>query len=434
MFRRFVESHATVLVLLVVMLSGAAALAVIYTRGYVRGEPIRADAVGYYIYLPAALLDRDLSLVRTIDRSFDGRAENVSNDLRRVDHGYLGPHQIGEAIMLVPFFAVGHLIAVASGERRDGFSRPYQASAAAGGLLYGVLGLALLGSFLRRWFDRAIVAATLLALTFGTNLFHYLTYDAVYSHAFSFAAVAFVLWSTIRLAERPTAQRALTLGLGIGLAATIRPTNLVVALFPLLVYVRSWSDAKGRVRRLVAHPRLLVACACGFLTPVMLQLLYWHHLTGHFVTNAYGSDPRLELAHPHLLAVAFSVRKGLLFWTPLVALGVAGLPLLRSRAPALLIATPVVLAVNFWLMASWSEWWYGGSFGQRAFVDTLPLLGIGIAALFAWARAGRAFLPVTLVAVVMTGLALHGMLAYWRGDVPFDGTTWRIYLESFTRL
>jgi hypothetical protein len=432
MLRRFVESNATVLALLVVLLSGAAALAVIYMRGL--DDPIRADAVGYYIYLPAAFLDRDVSLVRTVDRSFDGKAKNAHSDLRRVDHGYLGPHQIGEAIMLVPFFAVGHVIAVASGERRDGFSWPYQASAAAGGLLYGVIGLALLGSFLRSWFDRTIVAATLLALTFGTNLFHYLTFDAVYSHAFSFATVAFVLWSTMRLADRPSAPRALTLGLGIGLAATIRPTNLVVALFPLLVYVRSWSDAKGRATALVAHPRMLVACACGFLTPVVLQLLYWHHLTGHFVVNAYDADPRLELAHPHVLAVAFSVRKGLLFWTPLVALGFAGLPLLRSRAPALLIATPVVLAAYFWLMASWSEWWYGGSFGQRAFVDSLPLLGIGIAALFAWARAGRALLPVALATVVMTGLALHGMLAYWRGNVPFDGTTWRIYLESFTRL
>jgi hypothetical protein len=420
-----------VIVLFAVMLSGAAALGVIYGKGYVLGQPIRADGVGYYIYLPATFLDRDVSLARTIDRSFDGKAENVSYDLRRVDHGFLSPHQIGEAIMLVPFFAVGHVVAVGRGEPRDGFSWPYQASVAAGGLLYGVLGLALLGSFLRRWFDRAITAATLLALTFGTNLFHYMTYDAAYSHVFSFAAVAFVLWSTVRVAESPTAVRALALGLGIGLAATIRPTNLVVALFPLLVYVRSWSDAKGRVRALVGHPHLLLACVGGLLIPVGLQLLYWHHLTGHFIANPYDADPSLDLAHPHLFQVAFSVRKGLLFWTPLVALGVTGFLLLRSRAPALQVATPVVVALNFWLMASWSEWWYGGSFGQRAFVESLPLVAIGVAALFAWARARRALLPVSLVALAMTGLALHGMLAYWRGDIPFDGTTWRTYLDSF---
>ena len=111
------------------------------------------------------------------------------------------------------------------------------------------------------------MSATLLALTFGTNLFHYLTFDAVYSHAFSFAAVAFVLWSSVRLVEQPTRARALLLGLGIGLVATIRPTNLVVCLFPLLLGVCSWADARARMRALLTHPGLLVASAGGFSRP-----------------------------------------------------------------------------------------------------------------------------------------------------------------------
>jgi hypothetical protein len=431
--RKSIEKHVVVLVIVLVLLSGTAALAAIYSRGYNSGEPIRSDGVGYYIYLPAVFLDHDLSLVRTVDRSFGGDLQKAG-DLRRVEHGYLGPHQIGEAILLAPFFAVGHAIAIASGARRDGFSWPYQGSAAAAGLLYGVVGLALLGSFLRRWFDRWVVGATLLALTFGTNLFHYLTYDAVYSHSFSFAAVAFILWSTIRLTERSTATRALLLGLGVGLVATIRPTNLVIVLFPLLVGVRTSADARARARALITHPWLLTAGAFGFLAPVMPQLLYWHHLTGHFIVNAYASDPKLELTHPHLLAVAFSIRKGLFFWTPLVALALAGLPFLRSRAPAVLLATPAVLAVNFWVVASWSQWWYGGSFGQRALVDSLPLVALGLAGLFDWARATRALAPVALAAVLTSCLALHGMAEYWFGNIPYDDTTWQIYLHSFTKV
>jgi hypothetical protein len=431
--RKSIEKHVVVLVIVLVLLSGTAALAAIYSRGYNSGEPIRSDGVGYYIYLPAVFLDHDLSLVRTVDRSFGGDLQKAG-DLRRVEHGYLGPHQIGEAILLAPFFAVGHAIAIASGARRDGFSWPYQGSAAAAGLLYGVVGLALLGSFLRRWFDRWVVGATLLALTFGTNLFHYLTYDAVYSHSFSFAAVAFILWSTIRLTERSTATRALLLGLGVGLVATIRPTNLVIGLFPLLVGVRTSADARARARALITHPWLLTAGAFGFLAPVMPQLLYWHHLTGHFIVNAYASNPKLELTHPHLLAVAFSIRKGLFFWTPLVALALAGLPFLRSRAPAVLLATPAVLAVNFWVVASWSQWWYGGSFGQRALVDSLPLVALGLAGLFDWARATRALAPVALAAVLTSCLALHGMAEYWLGNIPYDDTTWQIYLHSFTKV
>ena len=427
---RFVSTNPVVLVPVVVALCGAVALAAIYARGYARGEPIRADGVGYYIYLPALFLDHDLTLVRTVDRSFGGNPQSAG-ELRPVEHGYLGPHQIGEAILLAPFFAAAQLVSVADGAPRNGFSRPYQGSAAAGGLLYGVAGLAFLGSFLRRWFGPWTVGFTLLALTFGTNLFHYLTFDAVYSHAFSFAVVAFVLWVTVRLAERATALRALLLGLGLGAAVTIRPTSGVVVLFPLLVGVSSAADARARGRALLARPGLLAAAAAGFLVPVIPQLLYWHHLTGRFLVDAYGSEPRLELAHPHLLAVAFSVRKGLFFWTPLVALGLLGLPFLRNRTPALLLATSSVLAVNFWIVASWSQWWYGGSFGQRAFVDSLPVFAIALAGLFDRVRATRAVVPVTAAVVVASCLALHAMAGYWLGRIPYDGTTWPVYLHSF---
>jgi len=433
MLRRFVAANPVVLVPVVVAICGAVALAAIYSRGYARGEPIRADGVGYYIYLPALFLDHDLTLVRTVDRSFGGNPRSAG-DLRPVEHGYLGPHQIGEAILLAPFFAAAQLVAVADGAPRNGFSRPYQGSAAAGGLLYGVVGLAFLASFLRRWFGPSTVALTLLALTFGTNLFHYLTFDAVYSHAFSFAVIAFVLWATVRLTERATAVRALLLGLGLGTAVTIRPTNAVIVLFPLLVGVSSTVDARARAQALIAHPSLLAAAAAGFLAPVIPQLLYWHHLTGRFVVDAYGSEPRLELAHPHLLAVAFSVRKGLFFWTPLVALGVLGLPFLRHRTPALLLATAAVLAVDFWVVASWSQWWYGGSFGQRAFVDSLPLVAIGLAGLFDRVRATPAAVPVAVAAALTCCLALHAMAGYWLGKIPYDGTTWPVYLHSFAHL
>ena len=47
----------------------------IYTAGltYYYGQgPIRSDGTGYYVYLPAAFLDGDLTMVRTGARSFGG--------------------------------------------------------------------------------------------------------------------------------------------------------------------------------------------------------------------------------------------------------------------------------------------------------------------------------------------------------------------------
>lgn len=432
MLRSHLDARAVVAVVLLVAVLGAAAFLVVYKKGLAPAGPIRADAVGYYIYLPAVLLDHDATLTRTLERSFKRDAR--PSDLTRAGSGWLDKHQTGEAIMLVPFFAAGQLLALATGARRDGFSWPYQATAAAGGFLYGLLGLAVLGSALLRWFDPRTVAATLLAVTFGSNLFHYATYDAVYSHVFSFALAAVVLRTTLALVERPRLASAALLGTSLSLATAIRPTDLVLTIFPVLVGVHGLGDLRNRIRSLWRGRVLAAAGAVSFLLPLVPQLLYWHTVTGRFLINAYGGSPRLDLLHPHLLDVAFSVRKGLFFWTPLLLLAVAGVPLLRRFAPPLFLPTVVFLTVDFWVVASWTQWWYGGSFGQRAFVNALPIYALGLAALLEWARTAAARWVIQGAVVLTSFLAAHAMAEYWLGNIPYDQTTWPLYLHSFAKI
>jgi hypothetical protein len=416
-------------VLVVIAMLGATALVSIYAKHLPDGGPFRADATSYYVYLPAVFLDHDITLARTLQRSFGG--DPAALDLRVMPGGYLDKHQVGEAFMLTPFFALGHGLAVVGGARRDGFSWPYEATAAAAGLFYTLVGLAVLGVVLLRWFGRGTVAATLLAITFGTNLFHYATFDAVYSHAFSFALVALVLWSTVALTERPRLGMAAVLGGSLGLAVAIRSTNLALILFPLLVALVGRGGFRTGVQSLRHRWKLLATGAGAFALPLVPQLLYWHTITGRFVINPYGSSPRLDLLHPHLLEAAFSVRKGLFFWTPLLVLAVAGLPLLRRISAGLFWGAAVFLVVDFWIVASWTEWWYGGSFGQRPIVDVLPIYALGFAAALAWVP--NAILSWTLRAAVVVSsfLALNGMVEYWLGHIPYDETTWSRYLESF---
>jgi hypothetical protein len=54
-------------------------------------------------------------------------------------------------------------------------------------------GLTVLRRLLLRHFSEPVVLATLVTITFGTNLFHYAVYDSTYSHAFSFCLVALLL-------------------------------------------------------------------------------------------------------------------------------------------------------------------------------------------------------------------------------------------------
>jgi hypothetical protein len=199
---------------------------VIYGSHLAIDRPIRGDALGYYVYLPAVMLDRDITIERTADRSLAGLNLGLEGIQRLPsDDGYLDKYPLGEAIMLTPFFVVGDAAARLLGFRTDGFSTPYQWAAAAAGLVYALLGLAVLGFLLLRWFSRGTVVLTLLAITFGTSLFHYATYDAVTSHAFSFFLVAVILRLSLSVHERPSLWNAAALGLASGLLTAVRPTS-----------------------------------------------------------------------------------------------------------------------------------------------------------------------------------------------------------------
>jgi hypothetical protein len=235
--------------------------------------------------------------------------------------------------------------------------------------------------------------------------------------------------------EQPRPANAAALGASLGLLALVRPTNLVVLVFCALFGVTSLRAVRERAASLLRRVDLVALGGGVFILLLIPQIAYWERITGKVYASGYKSWERLDLLDPHFLGVLFSVRKGLFFWTPLLLLAVAGLPLLRRFAPALLVPAVAYLVVHTWVVASWSVWWYGGSFGMRPFVDALPVLAFGLAALLEWAR-GVVSRPVVRAAVVATSLlAVHAMLAYWRGRVPYDdSTTWHQYIASFRRL
>jgi hypothetical protein len=425
---------AVLAVVALVVVLAIASFAWIYGSELAAGPPLRSDATGYYLYLPAVLIDHDVTMERTAERSFAGSPAEMAGVRRVPPSGrLLDKYPVGEAIMLAPFFAAGHVAARALGAEANGFSRPYQVAAAAGGLVFAAMGMAVLGLFLLRWFSTGTVVLTMLAIVFGTNLFHYATFDAVFSHAFSFFLVALTLALAVGAYERPRLRSAVALGLTTGLLTAVRPTNAVVLVFAALVGVVSRGDVSARTKRIPRYLPLLAAGGAVYLLALVPQVAYWHTITGKLVVYTY-EDEHLDLLHPHVLDVLFSVRKGLFFWSPLLLLAVAGLLLLRRFAPILLVPAVAYLVVHTWVVASWETWWYGGSLGQRSFVEALPVFALGLASLVETAS-GRVARPVLLLATVfLSFLAVHAMLAYWLEIIPIDGTTRDAYIQSFRRM
>jgi len=414
-----------------------------YAAGYgvkLNGPPLRSDAGGYYAYLPSYLLRHDpwFERIGPLLRRHGYAATDeppawtglqpVAGTGRRLDQ-----YTIGEAVLLLPFFALAHAVACAAGVAPDGFTWPYQFAVSLAGLAYALLGLYLTQRLLARWFSARVVAATLCCLCFGTNLFHYATYDSALSHAFSFCAVTALLAVIPRWYQNPSWRTSASLGAVCAAVALIRPTNAVAFVAVPLFRIAGVSDLGARRRWLLAHRPAVALAAATALLVFSPQLLIWHGATGSWLVNPHlGAG--FEFLSPRVFKVLFSVRKGLFFWSPLLLLAVAGLWPMRRLAREWLAPTVAALALGTWVIASWHAWAYGGSFGHRGFVDLYAFFALGLASLFATLRSVRARWTVGAVAAVLIALSIFQMVQYWKGIIPFDNTTWELYRRVFLRL
>lgn len=398
--------------------------------GVITSKPvIRSDGVGYYLYLPAAFVHHDLALETMEQREFPGGLP-VSTGAVRVDGHYLIKYPLGEALLQAPFFLVAHGVAKVLGQTSV-FAWPYQCAAAVAGAFYFAWGGCWLWRLLRGTFSPRVSALALGFTIFGTNLLHYATYDAGFSHAYSFFLFAALLVLSRRL---PTASAATWLGAGLltGLIVVTRPTNMLFLLFVLADWTTdagSWQVALSRFREKL---REFGVALVGAIVPVGLQMAYWKSVSGHWVVYAYGEEG-FNFAHPALGRVLFSVEKGWFVYVPLAALALVGWIVARRMLARWFPAFLVFTALNLWVIASWHDWGYGGSFATRPLVESSPLLALGLAGAFWRAEnspsANRVVLGVASVCTTYTFLL---MLGYWLKTLPFSQATGADIVNSLT--
>jgi hypothetical protein len=321
---------------------------------------------------------------------------------------------------MLPFFLLAHALTLWSNLPPDGFSLYYQMGASLSGLAYGVAGLAILQRVLARHHSDAVTLATLVLITFGTNLFHYLTFDATFSHAYGVFLVAALLWILERFQDAPGSRTAVWLGLVIGALFLVRHSHLILV---LLV-------AASAPRRIWEWRRPLLLAAAVSLLVALPQLAIYKAVTGHWVISPYTLLPAtMNFVAPEVTGVLFWLPKGLLFWSPVLWLVPAGLVLARGHAGTLRAATILIVALQAWLIGAWYDWQFGGSFGHRGFTDLVPLFAVFVAAALSHLsnarRATRAVAAVFLAALV--SLSCVQMWLYWHGELPFRDTTWELY-------
>ncbi len=87
------------------------------------------------------------------------------------------------------------------------------------------------------------------------------------------------------------------------------------------------------------------------------------------------------------------------------------------------IALPVTVAfLPFWyLVSAWYDWSFSDGFGQRAFIDILPLLALPMAFFFTALRGRIVRASAFGVAALMTAVTCALMLGYWQWRISGEG-------------
>jgi hypothetical protein len=280
--------------------------------------------------------------------------------------------------------------------------------------------------FVALFFKRGYLLDFVVCVFGGTNLFHYATREMGMSHVWSFFLLSALVWHIPRWYERPNWQGAALLGVILGWAVLIRPTNAVVGLLVLLWEVYSCAQWAERLRFYRHNLRLLpVAAAAAFLMFIP-QLLYWKKMTGHWVRYSYTDESFIYWKAPKIAEVLFDVQNGLFIYSPMALLMVIGLFRgLWQRAyssPALL----AIFAISTYLFASWWAWWFGGAFGHRCYVELYALFAIPLGGLLTWAARSTVLVQTSMQLLTLCLVAYSVRLSFLYNILPgpWDGKDW----------
>lgn len=353
------------------------------------------DVSGYYMYLPAAFIYKDIRHCQFKDSIL--ARYNPTYDFQQAflhpkSGNYIMKYSMGQAIIMLPFFGMAHIYTHLSNTYpTDGFSYPYQVAIGIGMFLYAFIGLFFLRKILLYYFKDTTVAILIFLYILGTNYLDYIAIDQAMTHNPLFTIYTLLVFTSIQFYHKPTITKSLFIGTLIGIAILIRPTEIIAVIIPLLWGIASIPDLKNRMLFIKNNlPQYLYATAI-MIAVAGLQLIYWKYVSGQWVVYTY-QDQGFYWSRPHILDFSFDAASGWLRYCPMMLLPFAGLYyFIHNRKNTWAVIAFLIIA--FYIVTAWDIWNYG-NFSGRAMIQYYPLLAFPFAALIEKVNHTKIWIPV----------------------------------------
>jgi len=386
------------------------------------------DALGYYMYLPAIFIYGDytqLAWKDDIEQTYQLAGDRFYQANKVENGNYVFKYYGGAAIMQVPFFACAHLYAKISPYPADGFSKPYQVAVIFSAIFYAILGFILLRIFLLNYYSDQIVAIVLMVIALATNLAQYISIDSGQTHAYLFFIYCLILYLTYKWYKQSSIWTALFLGASCGLAITTRPTEVICILIPLLWISNFDAVATPRKQFWLKHKNHIFAAVTGGFLMLLPQIIYWKMSAGTFI---YDVGSKWSFASP-FFRVLFGWEKGWFVYTPITIFFIIGLFYIKQFP--FKKAIWVFTFLNIWVIISWYDWRYGGSYSTRALSQSYPVFSLGLAAFLSSLNQSKYKLMIAVLFTYLICVNIFQLYQYNTGILHYDHMNKKYYKQIY---
>lgn len=392
-----------------------------FQTGYYSASVIDAgDDAGYYGYLRSLFFDGDLDFIN--ERNY-AHAEKLTST------GYVFNNwQIGQAVLFLPFFLIGHLLALIYDALGypvavDGYSAPYLLATAVASGTWLFLGLILVFQLARKFASERVSWVTALSIWLASPLLYFTFIRQRMAHTLEFAVSALLLLAWLRWRRSKDLLPQAVVGGILGLLCMIRVINVAFfALFVVDLLVLLWGDKSEALSvRIKNHSIRFAAFSAGFLLLMLPQIFCWYQLNGmpfpprHMKFAGEGLAGFDSLVYlKNLASLLWSPKWGLILSMPLALAGFLGLCVKNNIRPALLAYLAGLLSVILLYPED------SASYGHRHFISALPVVALGLARLLQFCADRKAVWPLAVGFVILAVMGQYFMLVQYKVSLPYN--------------
>ncbi len=392
-----------------------------FQTGYYSATVIDAgDDAGYYGYLRSVFFDGDLDFVNE---------RNYAHAEKLTPTGYVFNNwQIGQAVLFLPFFLIGHLLAVIYDALGypvavDGYSAPYLLATAVASGTWLFLGLILVFQLARKFASERVAAVTALSIWLASPLLYFTFIRQRMAHTLEFALSALLLLAWLHWRRSKDLVPHVMMGGILGLLCMVRVINVAfLALFVVDFFVLLWMEKSDSFSvKVETHLLRFAAFSAGFILLMLPQIFCWYQLNGmpfpprhmKFAGEGLaGFDPMVYLNN--LASLLGSPKWGLALSMPLALLGVLGLFRKNNIRPALL----AYLAGLFSIILLYPE--DSASYGHRHLISALPVMALGLARFLQFCADRKRLWPPAVGFVILAVMAQYFMVVQYKVSLPYN--------------